>query len=100
VYVAWHGQEGSGNGEEARRLYVARSKNDGKSFSREAAVYDKPTGACGCCGVRAFADPNGTAYILYRSATEKVHRDMYLLVSHDRGAHFQGARIHPWTVPG
>src|SRR5207244_12429124 len=85
VYVAWHGQEGSGQGEQTRRLYVARSKDDGKSFSPEAPAYEQATGACGCCGARAFADRSGTLYVLYRSATEQVHRAIYLVVSPDLG---------------
>jgi hypothetical protein len=100
VYVAWHAADGSGEGEGGRRLFVARSKDDGKSFSPETAVYAEPTGACACCGTRTFADSKGTVYVLYRSAKEKVNRDMYLLVSHDRGASYRGTLIHRWKVPG
>src|SRR5262249_8950109 len=45
-----------------------------------------------------FADRQGNLYALYRSATEMVNRDMYLLVSHDRGQSFQGADISKWNV--
>ena len=56
--------------------------------SARRPVWDHPTGACGCCGLKAFADRNGTLYVLYRSATEVVHRDIYLLISRDHGQHF------------
>src|SRR5262249_53741325 len=79
VYVAWHAQDGSGEGEAGRRLFVARSTDDGKIFSSETPVYNEPTGACACCGTRTFADGQGRVYVLYRSATAKVNRDMYLL---------------------
>lgn len=98
VYVLWHapapGTEGEGN----RRVWIARSTDDGKTFDPERRVWDRPTGACGCCGLNAFADQRGTLYVLYRSATEIVNRDMYLLVSRDRGATFQGSDISKWNV--
>jgi hypothetical protein len=100
VYVAWHGHERAGQNEQGRRLWVARSRDEGKSFAREAPAFAQPTGACACCGTRAFADSGGALYVLYRSASTNVDRDMYLLVSRDRGDSFSGERIHPWKVPG
>jgi hypothetical protein len=46
-----------------------------------------------------LADRRGDVYLLYRSATEQVHRDAYLLTSRDKGVNFQGEKIHPWNVP-
>jgi hypothetical protein len=100
VYVAWHAHEGSSDGEQGRRLWVARSRDEGKSFAREAPAYATATGACACCGTRAFADSRGTVYVLYRSASTNVDRDMYLLVSQDRGESFRGERLHPWKIAG
>ena len=40
----------------------------------------------------------GIVYVLYRSATEKVHRDIYLLKSLDRGRTFDGSDISQWNV--
>lgn len=98
VYVVWHapvpGTEGEGN----RRVWIARSTNDGATFERERPAWDRPTGACGCCKLDAFADRNGILYVLYRSATETVHRDIYLLVSRDRGRVFEGSDTSPWNV--
>jgi hypothetical protein len=98
VYVFWHapapGTEGEGN----RRIWVARSNDDGKTFAREQPAYDQPTGACGCCAMSAFADHNNNVYALYRSATGVVHRDIYLLYSHDRGATFHGTNIAQWKI--
>lgn len=98
VDVVWHGQAGSGKGESSRRLWIARSTNGGKTFSREAPAYAEPTGACGCCGARAFADRHGSVYALYRAATAGVDRDMILLTSRDRGARFEGTRLHHWKL--
>jgi hypothetical protein len=73
VYVAWHAR-GAKDGEANRTVYVARSTDDGAHFAREAAVAQASTGACACCGLRALADRSGTPQILYRAATDGVHR--------------------------
>jgi len=36
--------------------------------------------------------------VLYRSATDIVHRDIYLLISRDHGESFAGSDISPWNV--
>lgn len=97
VYVAWHAH-GEGEGEANRRVWVARSADEGQTFARETPAFGEPTGACGCCGMRAFADRGGNLYVLYRAATEHVNRDMYLLSSKDHSRSFQGARLHPWKL--
>lgn len=97
VYVAWHGR-GDKEGEANRRVWVARSIDEGRSFAREVPAYSEETGACGCCGMRAFADSRGSVYMLYRAATNFVNRDIYLLASSDHGEHFRGQRLHPWKL--
>jgi hypothetical protein len=97
VYLVWHGNPDK-NGEVNRRVWVARSLDDGKTFGREVAANTDPTGACGCCGLRAFADDRGTLYILYRAAREAIHRDMYLLVSTDHGKTFKSDLVSKWEL--
>ena len=97
VYVVWHGNPDR-DGEANRRVWVARSRDDGKTFAREVLANRDPTGACGCCGLRAFADDHGTLYILYRSARQGIHRDMYLLTSSDRGRTFEERLVSPWEL--
>ena len=81
VYVAWHGigehevKQPGREGEARRRVWLTRSNDDGSSFATEAHAWERPTGACGCCGMKIFAGPNGNITALYRSATESVHRD-------------------------
>ena len=100
VYVVWHGQRKGNRGEDKRQVWIARSTDDGKTFSIEAPAWAEPTGVCGCCSTRAFADRDGTVYVLYRSATAQVNRDTYLLGSRDCGKSFQQALVHRWKVPG
>ena len=99
VYVGWHGRaEAAPEGEKGRRFFVARSADDGETFAPEKPALDKETGACGCCGTRAFADSRGAVYFLYRAATENVGRDMTLLTSRDHGGHFEATTLHPWRL--
>jgi len=96
VYVAWHGA-GEQKGEEHRRVWLARSTDDGRTFARETALTNE-TGACGCCGMRAFVDPRGALHLFYRTATNMTERGMFLLTSIDKGKSFQGKRLDNWSL--
>ncbi len=99
VYAAWHAVAAAGkSGEDHRVVWVSRSADDGKTFSEEQPAWREPTGACGCCGLKLFAGPSSTLYMLYRSATTMTHRDIYLLESSDRGQSFHGSRVQPWEI--
>jgi len=97
VYVVWHGTAEQ-KGEEHRRVWLARSTDEGKTFAREVAAFSEETGACGCCGMRAFVDGRGTLYVLYRTATGMTERGMFLLVSADQGKTFKGERLDNWQL--
>jgi len=98
VYVTWHAPTPGTKGEKNRRVWVARSSDDGRTFGREEPVSAAATGGCGCCGMRAFADRQGAVYVLYRAARAGVHRDMYLLRSAREGTTFEGYKLHEWQT--
>ena len=98
VYVLWHGAPEGSQGESSRAVFLARSRDDGKTFERERAVSPEESGACGCCGMRAFADTAGNVFALFRTASTALNRDMMLLVSRDRGENFKGDYVHRWRV--
>jgi hypothetical protein len=95
VYIAWHA--GDGTGEINRRIWVVRSADDGESFDEEKPADSNKEGVCGCCGMKAFADRDGTLYLFYRSAREKVNRDMALLMSTNRGKSFRSEIADNWV---
>ena len=97
VYVFWHGGTNL-KGEDERRVWVARSTDEGKTFAPEKSAFQGNTGACGCCGMGATADSNGNVFVLYRAAGEKVNRDMTLLASHDKGVTFDGRKLDAWNA--
>jgi hypothetical protein len=98
VYVAWHAPGPREEGEANRRVWVVRSSDEGRTFENEEPASEPSTGACGCCGLSAFADRRATLYLLYRSAFETVHRDMFLLASRDGGRRFSSALVDRWNV--
>jgi hypothetical protein len=102
VFVAWHAQAQQNGrpieGEGHRRVWLSTSMNDGRTFDQETPVSPAELGACGCCGMGALADAEGNLYLLYRSARETIHRDMYLLTSRDRGRTFQAVNLHEWQI--
>ena len=77
VYVVWTAH-GKTNAEKDRLLFVAYSKNAGKSFSKESPINGDRPGICACCGIDAGLTVDGEIMILYRSAGAGA-RDMTLL---------------------
>lgn len=100
VYVTWHApQPGkSHEDEEDRAVFIARSREDGKTFETEKSAPSERTGACACCGMRAFADSSGAVYILFRSAMGGLNRDALILVSRRHGEDFTIAHRDKWKV--
>ena len=105
VYVAWHapphgdGAGGAhGHGEEDRQVWVARSRDDGTTFAAEVAAIPKKTGVCGCCGLNIVAASDGRVFIVFRSATAMVNRDIHVLASKDFAKTFEIASVDPWKV--
>lgn len=99
VHVFWHAPKpGNTNGEAGRAVFVARSADEGKAFAVEKLATPKPTGACGCCGMKAFVDSSGNIFALYRAATGLTNRDETLLLSRNRGADYEIAYTHGWKI--
>ena len=95
VYVAWHAPKVEKT-EADRFVWVARSTDDGRTFEPETSANQTATGVCGCCGLRIFTNADGHVFVLYRSATQMVHRDMYLLESGDRARKFSMTKVSAW----
>jgi hypothetical protein len=99
VFVVWHASPVGAAMEEANRaVFLARSTDDGKTFAPERMVSPKSTGACGCCGLKAFVDSHGRIGVLYRAATGGTERDVTLLMSRDAGNSFTNLVVGPWHL--
>jgi hypothetical protein len=97
VYAAWHAPKDT-PGEADRWVWIARSKDDGKTFAPELTANRAATGACGCCGLKISTVAPGHVCIAYRTATDVVHRDMVLLASTDFGQTFKPIAADPWNA--
>lgn len=99
VYVTWHAPKpGNTNGELGRAVFVAHSRDGGRTFPPERLALEPPTGACGCCGMKTFADGRGNLFVSYRGATENGNRDQRLLVARGGSLDFRVAFEHPWKI--
>ena len=97
VFVAWHANTDT-PGEDHRRVFLARSTDAGATFAAELPVSPERLGACGCCSMRAFVDRAGSLLLLYRAATDNVHRDMTLLRSEDQGVTTSATTLDRWEL--
>ena len=98
VYVVWHAAPSADQTDEtARRVYLARSSDDGASFQPEKSI-SLTNGVCGCCSLRAYADRTGRLLLLYRAATSPTDRHITLLSSSDQGLIFRQVLTDPWST--
>lgn len=97
VYAVWH-VSAPGKDESQGVVCLARSLDAGRSFRPTRRINPAPTGQCGCCAMKAFADSRNGLYVLYRSAQANVNRDATLLFSEDKGLNFRARTLQKWPV--
>lgn len=98
VWVAWHGRRPeSPEGEIGRAVYFRQSLDEGETFGPEQRAVAEPTGACGCCGMRAFADLQGRPWFLYRTANDES-RDMALISPKAFGKGHKVNVLNRWPI--
>ena len=98
VQVFWHASPAGISGETNRAVYLARSTDDGGTFTAERPVSPAGSGACGCCGLTAFANARGDTFVLFRSASTLMQRDMTFLASTDGAEIFKEVLADAWLV--
>ena len=98
VFVIWHALAPGEKNESGRRVWVARSEDDGRTFAAETPASPAAIGACGCCGVGAMAGPGKELFVLFRSAADNTHRDTYLLSSRDPGTPYAATKLQGWNI--
>ena len=100
VFVAWHAPSKRQGDEADRRVWLAVSTDDGKTFAKEQPISPAGLGACGCCGMRLFSTATAV-YGLFRSARESVHRDMYLISNLGdlaKAQDYAARNVAPWKT--
>jgi hypothetical protein len=77
----------------ASPIFMARSTDNGKTFSKSEAVrHDYPGRACGCCRLEARVGAAGNLYIAFRGGFQSI-RDPYLLKGRKTANDFQSIRV-------
>ncbi|MEK7483633.1 MAG: hypothetical protein AABZ60_04780, partial [Planctomycetota bacterium] len=97
VYVTWHAT-GEAKEESGRAVYLAYSQNNGEIFASERRINPGKTGACACCGMRAFIDQDHSLYIANRAEKNNSGRDMMILLSKDKGKNFKEFMMDHWEA--
>jgi hypothetical protein len=95
VFVLWtDGRLGDDpNSPTASPIFMARSGDGGKTFSRNLAVrHDYPGRACGCCRLEARVGGDGNLYVAFRGGYKGI-RDPYLLKGRRGGNDFKSVRV-------
>ena len=100
VFIFWNAAPESKSGETNRAIFLAVSTDQGKTFAAERNVSPSLVGACSCCGMSAFANPEGNLFVLFRDALRVTQRDMMLLTSSDHGLRFTERFSDPWPIGG
>jgi len=72
VCIAWHAPGRANAGEADRRVWLARSINDGGAFQPEIQIAGQ--GVCACCSLKIAIDPDGKIFGLFRQAKDKTQR--------------------------
>lgn len=99
VQVVWHGAYKEGvSGDASRGVFIARSKDGGRTFGAEERIAQAGTGACGCCSLAAATDARGRLNILYRQAAENTERGLRLLVGAADGGTFWATPVDDWRT--
>lgn len=98
VFAVFHAQDKPDGDEGTRKVWIAKSSDEGATWTKEAPVWNQPTGVCGCCQLKIRAESGGKLTLLYRSANDVVNRDTFALFSIDAGATFKGGKIHDWKI--
>jgi hypothetical protein len=95
VWVFWLDGvlRGPANPPMAAPIFMARSTDDGRTFTRKEAVrHDHPGPACACCRLEARVRADNRIYLSFRSAYRNV-RDVFLLTGQKSENDFHAVRI-------
>jgi len=93
VHVVWHAPGEGASDESGRTVWIATSGDDGKAFGAPRRAWERPTGACGCCGMRALCGGDALV-VLYRAAERNSQRGMIALFRAADSA--TGFDLDPW----
>ena len=73
LFVVWLDERGApADYQNEKQVYVAISKDGGRTFSRNQAVTASPRGVCPCCRPGLALGPDGAVHIIYRDRVDDM----------------------------
>jgi hypothetical protein len=99
VCAMWHAaplDTPKGSGEQARRVYVSESADNGATFTDERIVSAATDGVCACCSLRIQSAADGGFHALYRHASGES-RAMQWLHCEAKGE-FTRQEVQAWKI--
>lgn len=103
VYLVWPGQLEPGP-ETGRDMYMAVSKDAGKTWSQPRKLDLDIEGNCRCCPIQGAIDAAGNLFVLNRNSVRTTQtswdKDTFLLVSKDAGKTWSKTLIEKWKNCG
>jgi len=103
LYVAWlDKRKQTPEKSDFSRVFIARSTDGGKTFSRNVDATDgQETGICHCCRLALVTHPKQGLFVAYRNDVDDM-RDIFLAGSRNRGETFTAPRpieSFRWMIP-
>ncbi len=99
VRIFWHGLTEPGP-ESTRRIFMATSADEGRSFSPPQPLDIGVVGACACCSMRGGLDAAGRLQLIFRNALDDGSKNSWLLTSADNGRTFSSRLLGEWPDAG
>ncbi len=103
VSVYWHGLPGQEPAvmrpETHRKVWLAKSTDEGATFSQPEPIEVDPVGACACCSMQGVIGEDGKIYLVYRNSLEDGSKNTYLLGSDD-GIRFSSQLLEEFPDAG
>jgi len=103
VFAFWNGRLEPGP-ESGKDMYMAVSRDEGKTWSEPEKLNVDIEGACNCCSMQAIMDADDNMYIVYRNSAKTGattwSKDTYLLASKDLGQTWSKQLVQKWEKCG
>lgn len=102
VWVVWHAAlptpPPEGDDETRRAVFLAASRDEGRTFDPPRRIDPPGMGVCACCGLDAGFGPDGSGWVLVRGAAGKTQRGMRLLKARAGSLEFQATALDAWEL--
>ena len=102
VWVVWHAAlptpPPEGDDETRRAVFLAVSRDEGRTFDPPRRIDPPGMGVCACCALDVGFGPDGSGWVLVRGAAGKSQRGMRLLRARAGSLEFEAGTLDAWEL--